>query len=1000
MSNDILGRDWASPFRQIYWLLLSILASSLIFFLVSWGLGYSSSISWDVIAQGEALPFTLDSFEIGPFKLPLLVDTYLLTERFNGTALKLHTFPAYIFVALMSVLFVVLNSFITTLKRFWYIVAMGLVIVFLVSFQLEQLRLFGLYNKIGVIISFILYIPLSYFFHAIKPNILFKWRIVGFGVATVLFAVIIHFFSEVKSPFLYLATYGYAAPVLLTMLFILLVGAEILSGFVFLLTRSISVPKKNNNTFHFLMISGIYLANLFLVFLYDVNYLGWKLDFISPFILLIVSTGVGFFMYAYKEELYKNIYSYYPTGAILYASLATISFFTIGYHIFTANDPIVEVIKTFIYYSHLGYGLLFLVYVLANFLNPFGRGLQVYKVLYKPHNMPYFTYRFAGSIAVLALFLLTNYDTPMFATFSSYYNGIGDLHAINNEDKIAEAYYINGNIYSYDSHRSSYALASLALRNNDEKAAAHYYAKAIQKQSSEQAYINLSNAFIDKNQPFEAIFTLQDGLVDYPNSDRIKNNLGLLYYKVAEIDSAFIMMSDAQKAYATSSTAGVNMLNFVAKGNYSYNLDSLINLYADRDYFSSKGNIKVLYNLNNEYDETIDIQVDSTLNLLTAYHLYNSEINKVFGSDSIRTDHLLSLANRWENGYWNEMLVFGAAIGHYYNGNVIESFRLINNLANNNYQKAGYYYNVMGLLAMDQKAPRLAVDYFGKADYSAYEDGKRNIAIALSEAQLLDEAIPAWQEIILSGNPTTRYMAEQMLSFYNDTLANTDTKKYWNWKYEVAKNNFIKNELVREELTSSVYKNQLGLDLIDYHLNNGNYKEATEEFALIENVDETHLQRYYWLSMQIADINNDINQLRQNIDKISSGRSNTNQLAYYQMRVADLSGDTLTANNFITQFRNKNSFFEAGVVGLSNYYQKYNRPFEAYEVLVNAILVNKYSPRLLKAYILQCARMDFDSYAIYELERIRELIPGEDYQLLMEEYQELLVATRAEFEGY
>lgn len=998
MSNDILGRDWTSPYKQLYWLLLFILASSFIFFVVSWILGYSSSISWNVIAQGETLPFTLDSFEIGPFKLPIYVDTYLLTERFNGTALKLHTYPAYIFVALLSVLFVVLNSFITTLKRFWYIVAMGLVIVFLVSFQLEQLLLFGLYNKIGVIVSFVLYIPISYFFHAIKPNTPFKWRVVGFSVSTVMFAGIIYLFAEVESPFLYLATYGYAAPVLLTMLFILLVGAEILSGFVFLLTRSISIPKKNNNIFHFLMISGIYLANLFLVFLYDVHYLGWQLDFISPFILLIVSSGVGFFMYSYKEELYKSIYSYKPTGAVLYASLATISFFTIGYHIFTANDPIVEVFKTFIYYSHLGYGLLFIVYVLANFLNPFGRGLQVYKVLYNPQNMPYFTYRFAGSIAVLALFLLTNYDTPMFATFSSYYNGIGDLHAINDEDKIAEAYYINGNIYSYDSHRSSYALASLALRNNDEKAAAHYYAKAIQKQSSEQAYVNLSNAYVDKNQPFKAIFTLQDGLKDYPNSERIKNNLGLLYYKVAEIDSAFLVMSDAQKAYATSSTAGVNMLNFVAKGNYSYDLDSLITLYADRDHLSSKGNIKALYNLNRVYNETVDIHIDSTLNLLTAYQLYNSEINKVFSSDSIRTNHLLSLANRWENGYWNEMLVFGAAIGHYYNGNVGESIILINNLANNNYQKAGYYNNLIGLLVLDQNAPRLAVDYFGKADYSSYKDAKRNLAIAFSEAQLVDEAIPIWQEINLSGNPTSRYMSEQMLSFYSDTSRDTDIEKYWNWKYEASKNNFITNELVREGLTTSVYKNQLGLDLVDYHLNNGNLVEAAKEFTVIGKVDKTQSQRYFWSSMQIADINNDVNHLKQNINKITPDRSNANQLSYYQMRVADLSGDTLTANNFITQFRNKNPFFETGVIGLSNYYQQHDHPFEAYDVLLNAILVNKYSPRLLKAYILQCARMDFDSYAIYELERIRELISGEDYQLLVEKYQTQLATTRTEFE--
>ena len=998
MSNDILGRDWSSPYKQLYWLLLAILVSSFIFFIVSWGLGYSSSISWNVIAQGEPLSFVLETIEVGPFSLPIYVDTFLLTERFNGTPLEIHTLPSYIFITLLGVLFVVLNSFITTLKRFWYIVAMGLVIVLLVSFQLEQLLLFGMYNKTGVIVSFVLYLPLSYFFHAIKPNTIFRWRIMGFAIATIVFALLIHFFSEVENPFLYLATYGYAAPVLLTLLFIMMIGAEILSGFILVLTRSISVSGKNNNLFHFFMISGIYLLNLLLVFLYDVHYLGWKLDFISPFILLIVSSVIGFYMYSYKEELYKNIYSYNPTGAIFYALLAIISFFTIGFHIFTANDPIVDVFKTFIYYSHLGYGLMFLVYVSANFLNPFGRGLQVYKILYTPHHMPYFTYRFAGSIAVLALFLLTNYETPMFAAFSSYYNGIGDLHVVNNEDKIAEAYYINGNIYSYDSHRSSYALASLALRNKDEKAAAHYYAKAIDRHSSEQAFVNLSNAYIDKDKPFEAIFILQDGLKEYPNSERIKNNLGLLYYKVAEIDSAFYMMSEAQETNVTASAAGVNILNFIAKGSYSYDIDSLITQYADPNYLSSKGNIEALYNIGNVYHHTMDIQVDTTLNLLTAYHLYNSEINKVYSEDSIRAGLLLNLANRWENTYWSEMLMTGAAIGYYYNGNSSKTIELLTHLANDNYRKAGYYYNVMGLLMLKENAPRVAIDYFRKAVYVEFEEAKRNLAIALSEVQLKEEAKNSWKEVLLNGIPSDRYMAEQMLSFYNDTLRNTDAKKYWNWKYEASKNNFITNTILREELSTTIYKNQVSLDLVEYNLKNGNIQEAKNEFAKIKSVEESHATRYFWLSMQLADANNEIDYLKQNISKITDQRTYGNQWAYFQMRIADLSGDTLSANTYIKHFRNKNPFFEAGVVGLSQYYQKYDQSFEAYDVLLNAILVNKYSPRLLKAYIMQCARMDFDNYAAHELERIRALISGEEYQVLLEEYQVEIAKTRTEFE--
>ena len=68
-------------------------------------------------------------------------------------------------------------------------------------------------------------------------------------------------------------------------------------------------------------------------------------------------------------------------------------------------------------------------------------------------------------------------------------------------------------------------------------------------------------------------------------------------------------------------------------------------------------------------------------------------------------------------------------------------------------------------------------------------------------------------------------------------------------------------------------------------------------------------------------------------------------------------------------------------------------------MLQKAIEVNKYSIRLLKAYIIQCARIDFDNYALYELERIQELIPRQDYDILLDEYKVLLADSRAKFEN-
>ena len=966
---------------------------------VAWWLGYSGSISWNVIAEGETLPFILETFQVGPLELPITIDAYLLSEWFHGGPLQILTWPSYLFILLISIAFIILNAFITTLNRFWYIVSMALVVVFLMSFQFEQLLLFGRPDKIALIIAYVLILPLSYYFHAIKPETLFRWRLLGFLIATVVFGLIIFLFSEVDTPFLFVNAYGFAAPVIITIIFILLVGAELLTGVIFLLTRTKTASGSSNNLYHFIIISGVYLLNLMLIFLYDAHYFGWKLDFISPYILFALSAVVGFYTYRYKEDLYNNIFSYVGTGAVFYILLAAISFFTIGYYQFTANDPVVNVFKEFIYYSQLGYGLIFLVYILSNFINPLSQGLMVYKILYKPMNMPYFTYRFAGTIATVALFLVTNYEIPLYSTFSSYYNGIGDLYAINDEDKVAEVYYIKGNMYGYNTHRSSYALASLAVKNGDEKVAAHYYSKAIQKRASEQAFVNLSNSFIDDDRHFEAIFTLHDGLKKFPKSHIIRNNLGILYHKTKEIDSAFVLILDALGNSKTEATAGVNLLNFVAKGAYEYDVDSLVELYADPEYLADLNNIKAIYNLNHKFYED-QVQVDSTLNLLTAYQLYNDQINKIFSEDTIDTDYLLALSQRRDNAYWKELLTSAAMIGSYYNGEVIEAENLMRQLTNDYYYKAGYYYNLMGLFCLKSRAPQLAVDYFDNAIALKYKDAKLNRAIALSEAGLEVVAVSAWKDIAEQGIISNKEIANQMLRIFHDRDSiDSDLTRFWNWKYSSAKGNQIKNELVLERLQSKEFKNQVLFDLTQYYLDNGYDELAIKTFGRINGVSESQQKLYKILQLEIADIRNDIGFIKATVHKDLNEitREERNRWAYYQMRIAEAEGDSLSALEYIEIFKNKDPFFERGVIGLSNHYKKHS-PLESYSVLQKALELNKYSVRLSKEYILLCADLEFETYAEYELERIRELISSTEYNDLLQQYHQRLENAKSEFE--
>ena len=58
--------------------------------------------------------------------------------------------------------------------------------------------------------------------------------------------------------------------------------------------------------------------------------------------------------------------------------------------------------------------------------------------------------------------------------------------------------------------------------------------------------------------------------------------------------------------------------------------------------------------------------------------------------------------------------------------------------------------------------------------------------------------------------------------------------------------------------------------------------------------------------------------------------------------------------------------------------------------MLNGIEINPKSVKLLKAYILQCARVQLNNYAKLSLEDLKPLIPAEAYRIFVNDYQTLV----------
>ena len=98
---------------------------------------------------------------------------------------------------------------------------------------------------------------------------------------------------------------------------------------------------------------------------------------------------------------------------------------------------------------------------------------------------------------------------------------------------------MNSNGYDGRNFRSYYSLGGMALERDNRVAAKIFFEDAVQKVKSPYGYANISDLFLKDDKYFEAIFALQEGIGNAPESGELYNNLALLYNKT-DIETVFI----------------------------------------------------------------------------------------------------------------------------------------------------------------------------------------------------------------------------------------------------------------------------------------------------------------------------------------------------------------------------------------------------------------------------------------------------------------------------
>ena len=993
MSDLFFWRSWRTLDQIILAVISLVAVIAIILALTSYILSPHPTIVWEVVSRLDSVPIPFYTINLGFLEFDFMVENYLITQYFQGSALNINSFWALLYLVLLGISLVFSLSVITTLSRFWFIFGMVGFILLMMNFKLEQLLLFDRTDQIGMIIAFFLYLPLSYYLHAFRPDINYSGRLMLFGTSTLLFGFVIFFASHVETPFLHLANYGIFAPVIISIIFIFIIAHEIVFGFLYITTAG---SQSRKSLAHFMVITIFYLINLVLLYLHNRQKIDWNLIYLNEYLMLLVSAILGLWGIKKRNHLFHNILQFQPLGAYLYLSAAAVCFSTLFYLLVTANDPLVETFEDAIVFSLIGFGVVSVLYVFANYFNLIYFDLPIHKVVYRPKHMPFWTARIGALLFVLGLFALSD-NFPLNQAIAGYYNGIGDLYSKEGQQMLAEGYYENAGYYGFQNHRSNYALAQSAFNRGERPRGFRYLTESIKKKPTPHAFANLANYYDQNNQFFDALFTLQEGLAYFPNNPALLNNIALLYGKSTVLDSLFFYAQAGMTHNLSSRQAQTNLLAKLVEHDVPVSLDSIEDSFWPTPYNALAANFLAFANQNDHAANLSlrsEVLQDSVLDFETFSLVFNYMINQSESLDSSFYSFLDRAKSNPSNRWCEESLMLGEALAQRRLGNLTKAYATLINLKYSS-RNAGYYECSMGLWAMEERDFDRAVTHFESAGNSLYPGAQFYRALALLFGGREAEAKAVISELSPHEAINEAYLEKIKKSMNADSIsilkvADDEIKYFW-----ILLNNSQPQDLVVELWRNSKGQTQfhIALALANRAMDNRDWplaRQWLENSKLPGAIPENLIGQLNWAWVRFYLHRGSFQDLNPAINSLSDAQANKKLLVRFteaksrenenRLQEAEILYRSLaTANPYLAPIVIESARFFQDVRGDSD---------QAYELLLQAMVFNTNSIDLRMAYTLQCLKMGLTSYAELSLAVVKKRLGAQTFASFEEVYKE------------
>jgi hypothetical protein len=972
-------KSWSTGTKILLMALCITWLAGLVFMATGFVKGPSSVINWEVHYAQHTTVAEVAAFESGGFQFIVPADVYLTYGYYQGSAVKPPVTAANIFALLFILTVVTLLTLITTLPRFWFLTGTALFIVLFVSLRLEVLYLFSIPGRTIPIIILLGFVLLAFLFNVLRPDFSFIKRWLAFGCYTAVIAVMVMFFSGVAYPGYHLAVTAYWPALLLTLVFVTLIAHEIPAAFVYLSSQAGAHAK---NALHFAIPALLYLVFLFLLYFDEARIYALNLPKFWVYLLLLLSAILGIWGTQQREHLYQNIFPFSPTGALLYITFAATAFFTIGYLLNAYNDAAIQVVREWVLFCFIGYGIIFFTYVVSNFMVMMAQNLPAYKVLYKPTRMPYVTFRLAGFIATLAFVFYMNWKEYVYHAMAGYYNNLADLHQQLGKQAFAEAFYQQVKSYAFQNNRANYQLGVLQARHYNQQEAAHLFELANARRPTPYSYVNAGNLYARTGTWFEAIRQYRRGFEKFKDP-RLALNLGYAYAQVHKTDSAVYFIEQARKYPQAKALAESNFLALLGQEYIPLNVDSVAATLAPSDVL--KANTLALAAQRRQYaasavPDTSILFSNRVMDIPEATLLHNYLISSLGRTDTILLRRAITAATDSVNENFSEALKAALAYAQYYRLNVSAALALLSEVSFTSITHEGRYQHLLGLWLTEQGAAEQAIYHFERAAQAGYPDAAPYLAIARAQAGYHEQALQEATRLLQQPDSTSKQVARQLsaiLTAHPNQLEN-DNLRYLFCLYRVRVHDATLFENILQRITDVHYRALALIDMSRKQLIAGNLSQALYYAGQLTNLPVNHAavaEKIAHHELLIHALTGDLQGLRQKLEESPPFKGfNLQYLMLYQAMLAAADGNLAAASELFERLALQNPFFEEGVLAAARFFAQHGADdWAAYNLLADAIQRNRYSYRLLNAYAAEAARLGLDQYAVSARARAAEI---------------------------